>query len=212
MVATRHPFDFVSVRGFGPRVLILWLLILLLVSPGSVSRAQDTPRRVLMLHAYNFTLPGTTAVGDAARNRLLDRSAGKIEINADFLDLVRVSEPGYELRTAEYLREKYARTPPDVVITMGAPALPFIVKYRDIFAPKVPVVFTGISRENYQSVAPPSEVTGILLDFNLDKTLVLAERLQPHATRLYVIAGSALADRLWQTRARTAIENHPRKF
>jgi PAS domain S-box-containing protein len=209
MVALRERFALFAVR------ISLWcgtVLLLILVCPWDGAGAQETPRRVLMLHAYNFTLPGTTAIGDAARKRLLERSSNKIEIDADFLDLVRVSDPGYEERTADYLREKYAGRLPDVVMTMGAPALPFIVKYRNVFAPKVPVVFTGISRENYQSVAAPSDVTGILLDFDLEKTLALAERLQPSASRLYVIAGSGLADRLWQVRARTAIESRPRKF
>jgi PAS domain S-box-containing protein len=188
------------------------VLLITLACSWDRAGAQENPRRVLMLHAYNFTLPGTTTIGDAARKQLLERSSKKIEIDADFLDLVRVSDPGYETRTADYLREKYARRLPDVVMTFGAPALPFIVKYRDVFAPKVPVVFTGVSRENYLSADAPSDVTGILLDFDLGKTLGLAEQLQPRARRLYVIAGNAPIDRLWQVRARTAIESHPRKF
>jgi PAS domain S-box-containing protein len=209
MVVARERFALFAVRTSR------WcgtVLLLTLAFSGGDADAQETPRRVLMLHAYNFTLPGPTAIGNAARKRLLEHSANKIDIDADFLDLVRISDPGFESRTADYLREKYGRTLPDIVITVGAPALPFIVKYRDVFAPKVPVVFTGISRENYQAIAVPSDVTGILLDFDLDKTLALAERLQPRASRLYVIAGSSRIDRLWQVRARTIIEKHPRKF
>src|SRR4051794_33195914 len=130
MVTASYRFGVFAVRTPRWRSVVLVLsLALQWVEAG----AQENPQRVLMLHAYNFTLPGTTAIGDAARKRLLERSSKKIDINADFLDLVRVSDPGYEARTAEYLREKYARTLPDVVITMGAPALPFIVKYRDVF-------------------------------------------------------------------------------
>jgi signal transduction histidine kinase len=165
-----------------------------------------------MLHAFNYTFPATTRIADAARKRLLERSPQRIEIDADFLDLVRVSDHGYDLRTAAFLREKYARTPPDVVMTLGSAALPFIVKHRDAIAPNVPVVFTGVSPANYSSSRPPPDVTGIITEFNLDKTLTLAERLQPGARRVVVIAGGSPVDRLWQATARRIIENRERKF
>jgi PAS domain S-box-containing protein len=165
-----------------------------------------------MLHAFNFTFPSTTMIADAARKRLLETSSQKIEFDADFLDLARVSDPEHEQRTAEFLRNKYARTPPDLVMTLGSAALPFILKYRDTIAPKIPVVFTSISAHSYAAQRPPPDITGIITDFNLDKTLALAERLQPDARRLFVIAGTGTTDRLWQTVARTAIENRERKF
>ena len=125
------------------------ILALLLASPwlASPPSAQEAPRRVLMLHAFNYTFPATTQIGEAARKRLLERSPQKIEIDADFLDLARVTDPGHEQRTADFLREKYARTPPDVVMTLGSAALPFIVKHRDAIAPKVRSCSQG-SRRN----------------------------------------------------------------
>src|SRR5262245_66437060 len=74
------------------------LLILAGGWPDSAARAQEAPRRVLMLHAFNYTFPATTLVADAARKRLIERSPKKIELDADFLDLARVTEPGHELR------------------------------------------------------------------------------------------------------------------
>ena len=119
-----------------------WLSTAVLILLAIEARAAE-PRRVLMLHAFNYTFPATTQVADAARKRLLERSPQKIEIDADFLDLARITDPGHEPRTADFLRDKYARTPPDVVMTLGSAALPFIIKHRDAIAPKVPVVFTG---------------------------------------------------------------------
>jgi DNA-binding CsgD family transcriptional regulator/CheY-like chemotaxis protein len=97
-------------------------------------------------------------------------------------------------------------------MTLGSAALPFIIKHRDAIAPKVPVVFTAVAPQNYAALQPPPEVTGIITEFNLDKTLALAERLQPDARRLFVIAGSGATDRRWQTVARAVIENRDRKF
>jgi PAS domain S-box-containing protein len=165
-----------------------------------------------MLHAFNFTFPATTKIADAARKRLLEISPRKVEFDADFLDLARVSDPEHEQRTAEFLGKKYARTPPDLVLSLGSAALPFVLKYRDTIAPKVPVVFTSISAHNYAKQRLPPEVTGIISEFNVDKTLGLAEKLQPSARKLFVVAGSGATDRLWQTAARNAVESRARKF
>ena len=189
-------------------------LLLMLTLPwlGSPSRADEPPRRVLMLHAFNYTFPGTTMIAEGARKRLLERAPQKVEIDADFLDLVRVTDPEHESLTAAFLGKKYSRTPPDVIMTLGSSALPFVIKHRGEIAPKVPVVFTSVSPQTYAALRLPFDVTGIITEFNLDKTLALAERLQPDARRLFVIAGSGDTDRRWHPVARQIIENRPRKF
>lgn len=176
------------------------------------TRAQERPPRILMLHAFNYMFPATTAVGDAARKRLLERSPHKLDIDGEFLDLARPSDAGHEDRVVSFLREKYARSPPDVVMTLGSLALPFIVKHRDVIAPSVPVVFTNISPATYSASGAPSDVTGIITEFNLDKTLALAEALQPNARRVVVIAGSAVVDRRWQVEARKTVDGRGGKF
>jgi PAS domain S-box-containing protein len=175
------------------------------------SRAAE-PRRVLMLHAFNYTFPATTLIADGARKRLLERSPQPLEIDADFLDLARNRDAGYESRMAMFLRAKYEKRPPDLVITLGSAALPFIVRHRDEIAPNAPVVFTSVSPQNYGALRLPPNITGIISEFNLDKTLALAERLQPEASRLFVIAGSGEVDRRWQSTARKTIEDRQRKF
>lgn len=188
------------------------LLTLAWSGQGSPARAEEAPRRVLMLHAFSYTFPATARIAEAARRRLLERSPQKIELDADFLDLVRVRDPDHAEHAAAFLRDKYAGTPPDVVMALGSAALPFIVAHRDAMLPNVPVVFAGVSSSNYASARPPPDVTGIITAFNLDKTLALAERLQPDARRLVVIAGDSPVDRLWHTAARTAVEGRARPF
>ena len=131
--------------------------------------AEQRPRRVLMLHAFNYTFPATTKIGEAARRRLIDRSGKKFEIDTEFLDLARTAEPEYEARIAEFLKQKYAHTPPDVVMTLGSAALPFLLKHRGTIAPVVPVVFTSISQRGYAETLAPSNVTGIISVFDLDR-------------------------------------------
>jgi PAS domain S-box-containing protein len=168
------------------------------LAPASDARAQERAPRVLVLNAYNYTFPGTTIIGTAARQHLVDRTRGNIEIDTDFLDLLRHPGPGYEQRTATYLSEKYAAKPPDVLVALGSPALPFIIRNRAIIAAKAPVVFAGISQANYSEARPPPDITGVISTFDIARTLDLAERLQPDARQLVVIAGASETDRRWQ--------------
>lgn len=189
----------------------MFALIFAFPSLAPPSFAQES-RRILMLHAFNYTFPATTITGDAARKRLLEQSRMRIEIDADFMDLARAADPGYEQRVVEFLRDKYSRRPPDLVMSLGSAALPFVVRNREAIAPGAPVVFTNVSPQNYTTVRPPPDVTGIITEFNLDKTLSLAERLQPRTSRLFVVAGSSAIDRLWHDVARNTIPNRDRAF
>lgn len=193
-------------RGVGALGLLLLMLALPWLAPAA--RSQRKPARILFLHAFNYTFPATTAISEAARKRLLESAPHKIEIDAEFLDLARSFDPAHEDRMVSFLRDKYARSPPDVVITLGSLALPFIVKHRAAIAPAVPVVFTSISRATYAASRPPPDVTGIITEFDLQKTLALAKLLQPNSRRVVMIAGSAEVDRRWQTQARTAMQAH----
>ena len=177
-------------------------------------RADDAPRRILILHAYNYTFPATSAAADGARERLLQRSPQKIELDAEYLDLARFSEPGHERLMADFLRERYAKRQPHIVLVVAGDALAFVVKHRDSFAPGVPVVFLGTAKHILASVQRPPDMTGHVIDSeqNLSDTLALAERLQPNARRLFLIAGSAALDRRWQAVARAVIDRRERKF
>lgn len=186
------------------------LLLLVLAFPwlAPAARSQRKPARILFLHAFNYTFPATAAISEAARIRFSERAPHKIEIDAEFLDLARSSDPAHEDRMASFLRDKYARSPPDVIVTLGSLALPFIIKHRATIAPTVPVVFTSISSATYAISRPPPDVTGIITEFNLEKTLALAKALQPNSGRVVMIAGSAEVDRRWQTQAQATMQVH----
>jgi signal transduction histidine kinase/ABC-type uncharacterized transport system substrate-binding protein len=164
-----------------------------------------------MLHAFNYTFPATSVIADAARKRLVEHFTNSIEIDAEFLDLARNTDAIHESRVATFIREKYGRHPPDLVMTLGSVALPFLIKHHDLF-PNTPVVFTSISPQTYAAMQPTPAVTGVVTGFDLAKTLSLAEQLQPDAQRLVIVAGSGETDRRWQPVARKVVEEHQRKF
>jgi PAS domain S-box-containing protein len=183
------------------------VVLLLLGTVSNHSRAEERPRHVLMLHAYESTFPYTAALAEAARKRLLE-SQQAIDISADFLDLARFPDAAHEQRAARFLAEKYAGKQPDVVMTFGSAALPFMTKHGASIAPQVPVIAAGISPANFSQTNPPPGITGVINRFDLGKTLGLAEQLQPGVRRVVVIAGAGETDRRWQGVARSLLDDH----
>ena len=191
---------------------VLLLIAVALSLPGGQARAEDPPRRVLILHAHNFTFPATTIISEALRKRLLEQSPRRLEIEGDFLDLARRPEPAHALRMANFLREKYAGVRFDVVVMIGITGAPFLIEYRDMIAPGVPVVFSDVTRATYEALRLPPDITAVINEIDLGKTLELAERLQPGVRRLVVISGSDSVDGRWRETARKAIEAHNPKL
>ena len=111
------------------------------------AHAEQPPRRVLILSGFNYTFPAATQAINGIEKRLSEGSQQKFVIDAEFLDLVRVADPGHETRTATFVREKYASKPPDVVIAVGTAALQFIQKHRDIISPEIPLFLPASRRK-----------------------------------------------------------------
>ena len=189
------------------RPLFPLAILLAVIFFSEVTRADGTPRRVLILHSYNYTFPANAAISNSLRKEL-GRFSPPLEIEADFLDLARRPDEAHALRMANFLREKYANVRFDAVVVVGIAGMPFLLKYRDLIAPNVPVVWSDVTRSTFNAMNVPPDVTAAINDYKLVETLELAEYLQPNARRLVVIGGSSSLDRRWRDLGRKAVETH----
>ncbi|WP_244621877.1 sensor histidine kinase [Neomesorhizobium albiziae] len=177
------------------------LAILAAVSAG-LAEIVDLVPRVLILYPYDERIPATTIAGESARNRLLEATAGKIELFSEFLDLSRFPENVHVDRMARYLAEKYVDHRPDLVIALGEEATSFIATNRKTIAPHAKIVFCGFSGATAASLNLPDDVVGAFSEFDITKTFEMAIRLQPNARQLVVLGGSAKFDQAWIADAR----------
>src|SRR5712672_727575 len=185
--------------------------VVLLLDGWSVN-AQEPPRRVLLLHPFDNTQLATASAAAAIRKRLLDRSPSQIDISTEFLDLARFPSEADELRVARYLTDKYASVPPDIIMPLNSEALRFATKYRGIIAPNVPIVFCCVTPDVAIATDRPKDVTGIYSQFDVGKTIALAQKLQPEARNLVIISGSSEIDRRWLAVLRKEIEPYEIRF
>jgi len=174
---------------------VLWMMGL----AGYAAQAQERVPRVLLLYPYDNTPVASTISGETARKRLIERLNGKVEFNIDFLDLLRFQEESHRQQTARYLAEKYASTSIDIIISLNTETYRFLQAYRDVFAPKVPVVFCCVMRSFIESRSDrPGDMTGFITDYDITRTIELAERLQPKARDLVFITGASAIDQMWR--------------
>jgi hypothetical protein len=150
--------------------------------------------------------------GEAARNRMNKRSQETLEHYSDFLDIGRFSGEAYEKRTASYLVDKYRDRKPDVVLVLGPQSLRFTLKYQAELGFDVPIIFCCTSRARLAAFKPTDNVTGIISEFDLTKTLALAQRLQPGATDIVVVAGASEFDKQFAQIARSQLATYEQKY
>ena len=200
-------YDQIDGPGIKRSPLLLIVILLTILFLVQEAHAGSAPRRVLILHSYNYTFPANAAISDSLLKEL-GRSSQPIEIEADFLDLARRSDDAHALRTANFLREKYANVRFDAIVVVGIVGMPFLLKYRDLIAPGVPVVWSDVTRATSDAMKIPADIIAVINDYKPERTLELAERLQPNAKRLVVIGGSSSNDRRWQENGRRAVEAH----
>lgn len=176
--------------------------------------AESAKRQILVLQSYNFSFPANSAAAEGFRSRLVARSPDHIEFDMEYLDLARSTSSESNERLAQFLSSRYSRRSLDVVIVVGGEALPFATEHRRDFAPGVPIVFLGTSKDSLAAAPAGPDVTGHIIDLdrNLKQTLALAEQLQPDARDLVFVAGSGVIDRRWQHIARGIVDGRDKKL
>jgi signal transduction histidine kinase len=182
------------------------LLLVLSLSWADAIPARDTPYRVLVLHSFRNSLPVNT---DWYRGIVRGFGSAydlRIDIDIESLDLPRFSDPGYIADLVQVYRRKYAGNLPDLIIPTYTPALEFLLGHGEDLFPGVPVVFCAADSLFVAAREIPPYITGITTAPDTSGTTELALQLHPDARRMAVIVGSGELDRIFEQRARQALQ------
>jgi hypothetical protein len=127
--------------------LCVCLLVLLAIQPGPASSTpRGEPKRVLMLHSFGRDFRPWSAYSLRIRAELERQSQWPLELQEHTLLTARFNNPGPEAPFVDYLRSLYAGRPPDIVLSIGAPAARFVQKYRAQLFPETPMVLTAVEQ------------------------------------------------------------------
>jgi C4-dicarboxylate-specific signal transduction histidine kinase len=167
--------------------------------------AQEQPRRIYFLESLRPTQVAAIRTIEAFQKRLAEKTSERFEIFIDYLELGRFPGEAHAERSARFLAGKYAEAPPDVLIPMGRAAIPFMLKYREVIAPKSPVIIASVTGRDASGATGLADTVFVTTRYDFAKTLDLARRLQPKAANIVLVAGASDYDRLWVTDAQAAL-------
>ena len=141
-----------------------------------------------------------------------EKTAESFEIFIDYMELGRFPGQAHIDRTVRFLAEKYAEAPPDLLIPLGRAAVPFMLKYRDTIAPQVPIIIANVPARTAAEAKRLGNTVWVVTEYNFSKTLELAQRLQPEARSLVLVAGASEYDRSWVDDARRELEPYQDRY
>ncbi|HET8539614.1 MAG TPA: ABC transporter substrate binding protein [Anaeromyxobacter sp.] len=151
------------------------------------------PRRVLSIHAFEPGVP-VDAVFTAGLRAALPLGPD-VAIYSEHVDRLRFPDPRYEEGFRAWVREKYARAPPDVIVAAGPDAIAFLSDPAKTPFPGVPVVFGMVIEGASPPARLPAHFTGVTEHLAIRETLDLALALFPDTRRVALVGGASAWDR-----------------
>ena len=146
-------------------------------------------KNVLILHTLSANLPANIKADQALRITLEEAGLGVNQQFFEYLDLARNPGPGHRRQLAELMRTQYDQGNIDLIITLQAGALQFVLKEgRDIF-PDVPVLALDLP-PNFEAPQTDRHIIRQFVAYDMAGTLEEALKLVPGAKRVYVVIGA----------------------
>jgi signal transduction histidine kinase len=148
-------------------------------------------KRVILLHSFGQHFTPWSVYGEETRAALGRQSPWPLDVVDHALVTARSDDVLAEEAFIRYLVSLYARAPPDLIMTLGAPAATFVQRHRQRLFPKTPLLLAAVSvaRTPTLDLGPNDAVVAVRSDLPgfLDNML----RVLPDTKTVAVVIGSS---------------------
>jgi PAS domain S-box-containing protein len=175
---------------------LLFVFLLAASSPDLVMGATGSPKRVLILDSYGRNVAPTSTVISVFRTEVSSRSAEPIDVHEASLEMARFAQLEQELPFVSFLRERFSTHKPDLVVTVGSPALTFVERHRALF-PGIPVVMAGVAEQALQSGAIPENTVVVPVSVDVKGSIEDILKVLPGPTNIQVVFGTSPIEAFW---------------
>ncbi|WP_061849968.1 sensor histidine kinase [Bradyrhizobium sp. DOA1] len=163
-------------------------------------------RKIFIVETQSPWLPATRQTIDAFVRKVRQGAPEHVDIFIDYLELSRLPAPEQYDALVRYLTRKYSATPPDVLLTLGRAAVPFLQKNQGVIGSNTPVIVANIPAAVIPDMDQTKPFIYVASRYDFVNTLTLAQQLQPGAKNVLVIGGASDYDRQWLEDARLQLE------
>jgi signal transduction histidine kinase len=180
---------------------VLALLLLFAVS----GDAFAAPKRVLLLHSFPQDFPPWSEYSRNVRAELFRKLPREIDLFEATLETARIPGNLDNGPFAEYLGALFKDRPPDLVITVAAPASLFYQRHRQQLFPNTPLLIMGVEQRLYAASGDANETTVLVaIDFHAAIQNIL--QVLPDTERVAIVLGASPLERYWKEQIGLAIE------
>ncbi|WP_262047208.1 sensor histidine kinase [Bradyrhizobium sp. Bra78] len=182
--------------GVAARVVVC-LLVWAMLPAAASSEPRGQPKRVLMLHSFGRDFRPWSEYARTIRADLQQQSPWPIDLQEHTLLTARFNDPGPEAPFVAYLRSLYRDNPPDIVMSIGAPAARFVQKHRDQLFRDTPMVLTAVEQRlvNRIELTDNDVVVAVHNDFPAFFGSIL--QVMPETETIAVVIGSSPLEKFW---------------
>lgn len=152
-------------------------------------------KQVVILYTHRTLTPINADWDRGIRSALAAEFDEPVDIEIEYLNLVRHRDAEYVRSWIELLKTKYATRPPDVVIPVYVPALQFTIENREVLFPKSPIVFCSAPPQMAQRAHALPHVTGVAFRLDYSGTISAAMKSHPDRKRLILLSGVSAPER-----------------
>jgi hypothetical protein len=152
-------------------------------------------KQIVILYTHRTLTPINADWDRGIRSSLAAGFDEPLDIEIEYLNLVRHKDPDYLRGWIELLKTKYATKPPDLVLPVYVPALEFTLEHRETIFPNIPIVFCSAPPKVAERAHGQPKVTGSRFDWTSPEQSRPPDRLHPANNRLMVLSGSSELER-----------------
>lgn len=194
-----------ALRARSYRVVRWWIEVLcaclggifLLLATPDADAAE--PKRVMLLLSFGREFKPWSEYARTIRTELDRRSPWPLDITDHSLVSARLSDEETDAAFVEYLGALYSKQPPDLIISLGAPAAAFVQQHRQKLFPGTPMVLTAIEqrRVRFSTLTANDTVVAVHIDYMAAMENIL--RVLPDTRNIAVVVGASPIEMFWRS-------------
>jgi signal transduction histidine kinase len=160
--------------------------------------ATAETKRVLILHSFGRDFRPWSEYSRAIREELQRQSPWPLDLHEHSLVTARSSDENAEVAFVDYLRALYAKNPPDLIVSIGAPAAAFVQRHRQQAFPGTPMVLAVVDqrRVQYSVLTENDTVVAVAIDYRAAIENIL--QVLPNTQRVTVVVGTSPIEKFWK--------------
>ncbi len=174
------------------------ILLALLMAFACTTAFGAESKRILLLQSFGRDFKPWREYASTIRTELARQSPWPLDIQDQALVSARSDNADPEVPFIEYLRALYSKNPPDLIVSLGAPAAQFVQRHRERIFPGTPMVFTAVEQRRIGVPALTEYDTVIAVAHDFPAFFENILRVLPDTKNIMVITGNSPNDQFWE--------------